>query len=325
MAKNAAKKPAKRIKKEPTVAQKPRRLKKSEYKTFRLSKRIKPSQPKLSSSWQLLTIVIKTIKGHWRLYTVMTLIYAALTYIMVRGVGGGVDLKEIKSTFESLIGGKWFGLITGAVLYSYLLGAAGSSSTEAGAVYQSLLMIVVSLAIIWSMRQVMADKPDNKIRVRDTFYKGMYPLVPFILVLLVVGLQLLPMAAGSWIYGAVIGGGIAVTIFEKVLWALLFFLLVLLSLYMICSSLFALYIVTLPDMTPMRALRSARQLVLHRRWTVLRKIIFLPILLLILSALIMIPIALLLTAAAQGVFLLMSMFTVILVHGYMYALYRELL
>ncbi len=325
MAKNTTKKITKRTKKESAVAQKPRRLKKSEYKTFRLSKRIKPTQPKLSSSWHLLAVAIKTIKQQWRLYTVMTLIYAVLTYVMVRGVGGGVDLKEIKSTFESLIGGKWFGLLTGAILYSYLLGAVGSSSTESGAVYQSLLMIVVSLAIIWSLRQVMADKPNNKITVRDTFYKGMYPLVPFILVLLVVGLQLLPLAAGSWIYGAVIGGGIAVTIFEKVLWALLFFLLALLSLYMICSSLFALYIVTLPDMTPMRALRSARQLVLHRRWTVLRKVIFLPIFLLVVSAIVMVPIALLLTAAAQGVFLLMSMFAVILVHGYMYTLYRELL
>lgn len=315
----------KRSKKEPAALKTPRRLKSPKYKTLRLSKRIKPSQPKLPSVWRLLSISGKTIKNHWRLYAIMTLIYGALTYVMVRGIGGGVDLKEIKSTFEDLISGQWSGLMTGAVLYSYLLGSASSSSTESGAVYQSLLMIIISLAVIWSLRQAMADKPDNKIRVRDTFYRGMYPLVPFVLVLMVVGLQLLPLAAGSWVYSAVVGGGIAVTIFEKVLWGLLFFLLALLSLYMVCSSLFALYIVTLPDMTPMVALRSARQLVLHRRWTVLRKIIFLPIFLLVVSFIIMVPLVLLLTGLAQGLFLLLSMFTVILVHGYMYALYRELL
>ena len=77
------------------------------------------------------------------------------------------------------------------------------------------------------------------------------------------------------------------------------FFLALLSLYMICSSLFALYIVTLPNVTPMKALRSARQLVLHRRFLVLRKILFMPLALLVLGAIIMIPLIIFLTFAAM--------------------------
>ena len=89
----------------------------------------------------------------------------------------------------------------------------------------------------------------------------MYPLIPFILVLLVCCLQLLPLIIGSSLYSLVVSNGIAVQPIEKFVWALLFASLALLSLYMITSSLFALYISTLPDMTPMKALRSARELV----------------------------------------------------------------
>jgi DNA-binding helix-hairpin-helix protein with protein kinase domain len=105
----------------------------------------------------------------------------------------------------------------------------------------------------------------------------------------------------------------------------LVFLLVLLSLYMVSSSLFALYIVALPDMTPMRALRSARQLALHRRWTILRKILFLPFSLLLLSGLIMLPFIVLVPAIAAWVFLILSLFGWIVALTYMYLLYRELL
>ncbi len=303
-------------------APRPRRLKKSEYRTLRLSKHIKPVQPKLPGAWHLLWQSLLMLKRHWKLFGTITVIYGLLTYVLVKGVGGGTDLSEIKSAFQSVVSGKLASLATGAVLYGYLLGSAGSSTSEIGSLYQSLLIILVSLAVIWSLRQVTARK---EIRARDAFYKSMAPLVPFILVMCVIGIQLLPLMAGSWLYATVMGNGIAVTLLEKMLWGTLFFLLALLSLYMITSSLFALYIVTLPDMTPMQALRSARQLVLHRRWTVLRKIIFLPIILLVISAVVMIPLIILLTSAAPWIFLLFSMFVLIVIHSYIYSLYRELL
>ncbi len=300
---------------------KQRKLKQSSYKTLRLSKRIKPQNPKLPSAWKLLRGSLILLRQHWKLFLSITLIYGLLSIILVRGFGG-LNLGDLKANLRSGLSGSYSNLSTAATLFTYLLGSSGSSSSPAGGVYQSLLVIVMSLVVIWSLRQVLAD---HKISVRDGFYKGMYPLVPFILVLFVIGLQLVPFAIGSWVYGTVINNGIAVSSPEKVSWLVLFFLLALLSLYMICSSLFALYIVTLPDMTPMKALRSARQLVLHRRWMVLRKILFLPVALLILGAVIMFPLVLWLTPLAEWVFFLLSMFVLVIVHTYMYSLYRELL
>jgi hypothetical protein len=185
-----------------------------------------------------------------------------------------------------------------------------------------MLLVIISLATIWGLRQVSAG---NKPRIRDAFYKGLYPIVPLILVLLVIGLQLIPMAVAGWLYSAVIVGGVAGTLIEKILWILLVILAILLSLYMISSSLFALYIVTLPDMEPMQALRSARQLAVHRRWTILRKIVFLPFILFVIAALIMLPTIILLPFIAEWIFLVLSLFGWIVTLCYIYNLYKELL
>jgi hypothetical protein len=301
----------------------PRKLKQSSYKTLRLNKRIKLIKPaSLQSAPRILKRSLGILKRHWKLFAGMTLIYGLLTIVLVRGVGGGLNLGDLKSNLKAGFSGRYASLATGAALFSYLVGSAGSSSTPAGGVYQTLLIIIMSLAVIWGLRQVLAG---TQIRVRDMFYKGMYPLIPFILVLLVIGLQLIPLLLGSWVYSTVIGNGIAVNSIEKLIWAIFFFLLAVLSLYMICSSLFALYIVTLPDMTPMKALRSARQLVLHRRWTVLRKILFLPVAILILAAVVMIPLIIFATPLAEWIFFGLSMFVLVIVHAYMYTLYRELL
>ncbi len=302
-------------------AARPRKLKQPTYKSFKRSKAVK-HPVKLPSAYILFKRTLTTLKTNWKLFLIISLIYGGLTIILVHGFSGVLNLTQLKATLKSGLSGNYSSLTTSATLFGYLLGSAGSSASASGGVYQTFLIIVSSLVIIWALRQVIAGQ---KIKVRDAFYKGTYPLVPFILVLIVIGLQLLPLTIGAWLYSVAVNNAIAVTSLEKLIWAILAIMLAILSLYMICSSLFALYIVTLPDMTPLKALRSARQLVLYRRWTVLRKILYLPIILLITGAVIMIPLILLVTAASVWIFFILSMFTLVIVHSYMYTLYRQLL
>lgn len=316
-----AKKLAKTAVKKPSPANKARRLKPPKYRSFRLHARIK-HQAKLVGSFRLLKRSIGTVLDNWKPFARLALLYGALTILLVRGFGGGLQLDEVKTNLEGAFSGSFSSITTGLTLFSYILGSAGSSQTETGGLYQAMLMVIFSLAAIWGLRQFLAGR---RATMREMLYKGMSPLIPFITVLLIISLQLLPLMIGSWLYSVVISNGIAATLLEKTLWGSIFFLLSLLSIYMICSSVFALYIVTLPDMTPMKALRSARQLVLFRRWTVMRKIIFLPIALLVLAIIIMMPFILFVTPLAEWVFFALSTSVLIIVHSYMYTLYRELL
>ncbi len=319
--KSSGKKPASKAKSLPAKSTS-RRLKSPLYKSFKLTKKIKPSNKKLEGSFKLFNRTAVTIKQHWKIFVGISVVYMLVSLILVRGLSSQLDIQNLKDSLKDASSGKFGSLSGGAVIFTYLIGTTNFSSSEAGGVYQMLLLLIVSLAVIWTLRKVLAGEV---VRVRDSFYKSMQPFIPFVLVLLVIGLQLIPLLIGSWLFGTITINGIAVTALEKGLWALLCLLLATLSLYMICSSLFALYIVTLPDMTPMKALRSARQLVRHRRWEVLRKILFLPFALLVLAAVIFIPLVIVVAPAVEWVFFALSAFVPIAIHGYMYTLYRELL
>lgn len=305
------------------ATQKKRILKQAAYRNFRLSKKIKHSSPKkLSGSFKLLKKSLSLLTSHPKLFGGIIAVQLVLTIVLVRGLGGGLDIAELKAAMNEIFGGELSRISTSFALFGYLITSAGQTASESGAVYQTILTLIISLVIIWALRHTSANK---KTTIREAFYKGTFPLVPFILVLIVLGLQLVPFIVGNTLYSIVVNGGLAVTFLEKFVWLLLLGATATLSLYMVCSSIFALYIVTLPDMTPMKALRSARQLVLHRRWAVIRRFIFLAVALLVIVAAVLVPLIIFAAPAAEWVFFLMNMAALAVVHSYLYSLYRELL
>ncbi|HUC89753.1 MAG TPA: hypothetical protein VMR45_03040 [Patescibacteria group bacterium] len=304
-----------------TSTDQPRRLKAPTYKSFQLQKRVKAD--KLPGSFRLLRMAFGTLRRHWKIFLGITVANALLTAVLVQGFSA-VSLSDTNTTasLSQLLHGHVNQLGNSASLFVYLLGSSGQSLGGGASVYRLFVGLVVSLALIWALRQVYAS---HKARIRDSFYQGMTPLVPFIIVLIVICLQLLPFIIGLMAYSSVVSNGIAATEAEHVLWAVLFFLMTILSLYMISSSIFSLYIVCLPGLTPLAALKSAKQLVAHRRWEVMRKVVFLPIALLVLSALIIVPLILIAAPIAPTVFFILSVALLTIIHSYLYALYRAML
>lgn len=297
-----------------------RKLKQPKYKSFKLSKRIKHPY-KLKGAFRITADAAKLLWLHKKLFIGITVLYGLLNILLVTGISHATDVTALKSNLESLIGGG-SALTSSLAVLAVLVGSTGTSSSGAAGAYQLMLSLVVSLAIIWALREVMTGAV---VRVRDAYYRGMQPLVPFVLVLCVIALQLIPFIIGATLYSIVTKNGIAIYLLDKVIWGTLFGLLTVLSVYMISSSVFALYIVTLPNMTPLKALRSARQLVLNRRWTVLRKVLLLPVLLSLILVAIMLPVILFAAVIAQWVFFALTMVSLAAVHSYLYHLYRELL
>lgn len=313
------KKPAGQPAKKPAAKQ--RRIKQGQYKSLRLQKRIK-HPVKLPNVWRITRQAALTLWGQKRLFIGITLVYGLLNLVLAQGVSGGTDVSQLKHALGQVFTGNFGFLGSSLSIFTILLGSAGNTTNPTAGAYQVFLALTGSLAMIWALRQVLSG---HKPRVRDAYYRGMYPLVPFVLVLLVISLQLIPLAVGSTIYAIVVGNGIIVNAAEQFSGVVLFAALAVLSLYMVSSSVFALYIVTLPDMTPMKALRSARQLVRYRRWTVLRKLLCMPVILLVAAAVIMVPIITLLTPLSQWTFFILTMFALLAAHAYTYTLYRELL
>ncbi|MEO6513843.1 MAG: hypothetical protein ABIR37_04105 [Candidatus Saccharimonadales bacterium] len=279
-------------------------------------------RPVLPSVWSITKTVARMLWLHKKVFLSLALIYGVLNLVLVRGFTGGLNVSDLKGQLDQAFSGHLAALATSATVFASLVSTSGNTSNSTGGAYQTFLLLIMSLAVIWALRMTLAGEA---FRLRDSFYKGMYPLVPFLLVFVVIGLQLLPLVIGAGIYSLVVSSGIAVNAFQQILWGIGCAALVALSLYWLTASLFALYIVTLPNMTPRKALRSARELIRGRRLSVLRKLLFLPLALFLAAIVIMLPVILLAAPLAQWLFFLLTMCSLVVVHAYMYTVYRELL
>lgn len=280
----------------------------------------KPRAPRITGPVKLLKQTLRFISQNKWLWFGILFFYAILQVLLVQGVLGG-DIREFGETFRLVYEDVSSGEFRLAIL-TYVLTTTGQASTESGAIFQTIGTLIVSLALIWAIRQSMAG---THVTIRDAYYKGMYPLIPFVLVLLVVLLQLVPLAIGAWLYQTLIIGGIAVTLIEQIILIIVSASLALVTIYLLCSSVFALYIATLPDMTPIKALRSARGLVKYRRGSIVLRVLFIGLILLLVSAFILLPILFVIPVAATWVFFLLGVVSLGLYITYMYCLYRELL
>jgi hypothetical protein len=303
----------------PTSAAKPRKLKDPKYNSFHLQKsHTKPKAAKILSSFKLFRHALGLIKRNWLLFLGITAVYTVLNLLLVQGFFN-IDLTSVREQAQALAAGNWGTIIGGFSGLSYLFGNSGADPTTGA--YRVILMLLVSLAIIWVLRQLVINEPGKRIRLRDAFYASMYPLVPFVLVFLLICLQLVPLTLAMYLVGAIgITNGI-----ELLLWVIILVTLTAVTLYMLSSSIFALYIACLPGMQPVEALRTAVQLVRHRRLFVLRRVLFLPLALFVGLSILVVPFIVFYTPAAIALFFIFLMTVLPIVHSYMYLLYRELL
>lgn len=280
---------------------------------------IKTRKP-LPGSFKLAWHVFGIFKSHWRTLGGIVLVYLLLNIVFASGISNiSGNFDSIKTELQT---GGGHNLWHAAGGFANLVASSGSSGSSTGSSLQSALFIIESLVIIWSLRHLLSGQP---VTVKGAYYKAMTPLIPFLLVIAVIIIQLLPVTIGALVLAVV-----STSVFTNTAVATGFSIgmLVLLacwSLYMISSSIIALYIVTLPDIEPRQALRSARDLVRFRRLLVIRKVLFMPILIFIVMGLVIVPLILFAKPVVPAVFYILSMLAILFAHSYLYSLYRGLI
>lgn len=298
-----------------TAAKTSRRRKLTRQQNKQVAKK-ETSARAVPTSFNILGQVFTLLRRHWKILGGITLVYLILNTVLASGLSNAVN--NFSSVKDSLGSGHNFS----DALHGFgsLLGG-GANGSQSSSVLQSLLIILESLVVIWALRQLLAGK---KFSVKDAYYKSMAPLVPFLLVVFVIIIQLLPVTLGAGlialISSALIASGGVTAVAFIILLPLLGW-----SIYMISSSIFGLYIVTLPDMQPRQALRSAKKLVSFRRLVIIRRVLFLPLFILLVMAAIVLPLILFVHFLVVPVFYLLSILVVLFVHAYLYSLYRGLL
>jgi len=282
-----------------------------------------PLRQPLPKASLLLRKTIKLCRSDWRTLLGITAWYGVLTFVLVRGLSFDTEGLSALDALEPAQTTLWDTAWSKAVqLTSVVSTSFGEGASPTASLYQAIVFVMCSLALIYTFRQLRNNQP---VSIRQSFYRGMSQLVPFLLVLLMLSVQLLPIIVAGFIYSTLIVQGVAVHWYEIMLsWAVVL-LLLLWSLRMITSSLFALYIATLPDMTPLRALRSAKQLVWKRRLVIWRKFVPFSVVCSLAMLLVLLPFLFWAVGLTPYVVFLCVCLLFTVTHAYFYTLYREML
>lgn len=237
--------------------------------------------------------VTKTLLKHKKVFLWLAATYGLLTIILV-GIGSQETYNSLTSTLQDtgsqIFQGNW-GQIGQAALLFVSIGSSGlnASPTEAQQIYIVFLALLVWLTTVWLLRSLLAG---HKVKMRDGLYSAGAPIIATLLVVLVLIVQLIPVALAAIGYAAasstgLLNGGVAAMLFWIVAG-----LLVVMSLYWITSTFFALIIVTLPGMYPIKALRAAGDMVIGRRLRILLRLLWMMVSIVIIGAVVFIPIIL---------------------------------
>lgn len=271
-------------------------------------------------SFRLTWRVLQVFGRYWRPLGGIMLIYLVLNIVFASGI------SNISQTFDSIKNdlntGGGHALWRAAGGFGALVGSAGASTSPTGSALQSMLFVTVSLVVIWALRHLLSGQA---ISIKLAYYRAMAPLTPFLLVILMIIIQLLPMTLGGVILAAVATSVFTSATAATVVTTIIFLLLAAWSIYMVSASIFALYIVTLPDMLPRQALRAAGDLVRFRRLAVIRKVLFMPVFILVVMGLIVVPLILYAKPVVPVAFYILSTLAILFAHTYLYSLYRELI
>lgn len=317
-----SKKPLKKSVSKSAISSSSRTRKLTKKQTKAKQKKDTGKRTPILGSFKLTWQVVGTLRKFWKPLAGIVVVYLILNIVFASGVSNlSSAVSTIKDNLNSS-GSQSHPLTAAFSGFTSLVGSAGSSGSATGSVLQSVLIVLESLVIIWALRQLLAGA---SIGVKQAYYQSTGQLVPFLLVVVVIIIQLLPITLGSAGLSLVLTSLASSSGVITLIFVFLFTLLAGWSLYMVSGSIFALYIVTLPDMQPRRALKSAKNLVIFRRMAVMRRVIFLPIFILAVMGLLIVPLILVFTPLVAPLFYVLSMLAILFVHAYLYSFYRNLL
>ncbi len=294
--------------------------KKKKYRSFHLQKRIKPEPRYIPSSGSLVKESFRFLWRHKRVFLAIICIHALIYFIFLNAPSQGQSIQTIRDSIKSVLGEGSEKTLTGtfATLGAVLTSPSGG---QTGAV-TAVTILIMSLVYVWAIRQLSNRQP---IKARDAYYQGLAPLLSSIVVLVIISIQLIPFAIASFVYSTARSGSLFASGFEDLSFFIMALLFGLLSFYLMTSSVIGFYVVTLPGMYPMKALRAAKKLVQFQRLKVFRRIVALP---LFLGATYIIILLLAIRFLSDQTFLVAQIAQLLVlpfIHVYLYKLYRSLI
>ena len=280
----------------------------------------------------------RMIFKNWKLFLPLLIIVVILNvvFIGIMSEANYIQFQDIMDQTSAEVTGGDIGSVAkaGLLLISTITtGGLSGDSSEAAVVFGVIIFLIIWLTTIFLLRHIMAG---HKVKLRDGLYNAMTPLISSFLVFVVAVLQCIPIFILIIAFSAAVRTEFLATPFYALLFFIFAVLMILLSGYLLSSSLIAFIAVSAPGMYPLRALNTASDLMMGRRVRFIIRLIALLIALAIVWVIVMLPLILFdmwmkqfeWTAGIPFVpicLTIMTCFTAIYVTVYLYLYYRWML
>ena len=242
----------------------------------------------LPGYWAFSIYVVRTLLSHKKLFGLILLFYVAAAIVLV-GLASQDTYSQLSSLLDNTASG-WDSVGKASLLLlTSLSGGLNTSFTEAQQIYSSLLLLLVWLAVVWSLRAILAG---NTPKLRDALYNSGAPIVSTAIVLMITVVQLVPLALAIVMVSVAARTGMFDSPTMSLVLSIAAISMGVLSIYWVTSSLIALVVVTLPGMYPWRAIQTAGDLVIGRRIRILLRLLWMLLSTLVFVVVILLPVIL---------------------------------
>ena len=275
---------------------------------------------------------------NWKLFLPLLIIAVLLNvfFVGLMSESNYVQFQDILDDTSEQVAGGNIGSVAkaGLILVSTIsTGGLSGESSEAAVMFGVLIFLIIWLTTIFLLRHLMAG---HKVKLRDGLYNAMTPLVSTFLVFVVVLFQCIPIFLLIIAYSAAVQTEFLSTPFYALVFFVFAAVMILISVYLLSSSLMAFVAVSAPGLYPMRALNAASEMMMGRRVRLILRLIALVLTLGIVWVVIMMPLILFdmwmkSFEWTEGIpfipicLTIMTCFTSIYVTTYLYLYYRWLL
>lgn len=282
----------------------------------------------------------KDIFKHWRTF-VPLMIIAVVAYIVLVGLLSEDLYQEVSDTLDGDIEGTSSGFRLGNFAKAGVLlististGGLNNGMDEVGVIFTIFIFLIIWMTVIYLLRHFFAG---HHPKMRDGLYNACAPLISTGVLFVVVFVQLIPLFLVIVTYNAALVTDFLTTPFYALLYFIFASLMILLSGYLISSSLIAMIAVTAPGMYPVQALYAASDLMAGRRIKLIIRLLYLAFVIALIYFIVMMPI-ILIDMGLKNLFSFMSgwpivpfmmlmttCFVFIYVTAYLYRYYRYML
>ena len=240
-------------------------------------------------------ITFKTLFKHWRTFLPFIALMVFL-YIFAVGLMSEDFYKQFQDTIDEtsteLSAGKLgnFAKAGFLLISTVTTGGLDTGMGESQTVFMLILFLIMWLVTIFLLRHFLAgEKP----RLRDGLYNALTPLLSTFVVFAVMFVQAIPLMLVIITYSAAVMTNFLATPFYALLYFIFVALMLLLSGYLLSSSIMALVAVTAPGVYPMTALFAASDLMAGRRVKMVVRLLYLIFVIALIYIIVMMPIILL--------------------------------